>query len=668
MRDVPGLRLLVLLAAGTALAASGARPPPKGVLLPARAAPDAGARLDAGAVDAGPPRAAGARADEETPEAPEPPESPGAAEPDEAPQAQPEADGAPEHVACSPDRWCTSTTPSRTNGLSAIHGISADDAWAVGDEGLILHLQNRSWSTVPSHTQYPLRGVWAASAVDAYACGEFGTLLRWNGQGWKQVLSNSPEPLYAIWGTSPADVYAVGDHGMLTHYDGIAWRPSRLPTAANLRGIWGTGPTDVWVVGDLGTVLHWNGRDWKPFQQETERRFNAVHGTSPIDVWAVAAPGAHFTAIHWDGRKWSRALDTPTELRGVFAASPHEVFAVSDYGVILHLANGRWTTSTAGQLGDLRAIWGTGASDVWAVGGGGTLLLWDGKRWSVPEAAHPYELRAMWGASADDAWAVGTMRGNFQHWNGADWSELGQAAPDVVLRGLWGTAADDIWAVGGARGRGVLYRYDGKAWAKAEDQPRADLQGIAGVAPNFALAVGVKLGDKGEPAGGAIVRWDKKAWTYAASTTKPLRGVAVRTPEDAWAVGDGGLVVRWNGAAWAHVESGTRDGLVAAWTGSATDAWLVGGATGRDGHGTVLHWDGAALKSVPNPGVATLRAIAGVANDLWAAGDEGVLLHYDGKGWITEASGVTERLYALWDASPKDTWAVGYRGMILRHR
>jgi hypothetical protein len=52
--------------------------------------------------------------------------------------------------------------------------------------------------------------------------------------------------------------------------------------------------------------------------------------------------------------------------------------------------------------------------------------------------------------------------------------------------------------------------------------------------------------------------------------------------------------------------------------------------------------------------------------DLWAVGDQGLILHHDGRRWTRVPSGSTEDLVAVAGRGPGDAWALGRNGDILR--
>jgi photosystem II stability/assembly factor-like uncharacterized protein len=54
---------------------------------------------------------------------------------------------------------------------------------------------------------------------------------------------------------------------------------------------------------------------------------------------------------------------------------------------------------------------------------------------------------------------------------------------------------------------------------------------------------------------------------------------------------------------------------------------------------------------------------------VWAVGSNGTLLHWDGAGsaWSVVPSGTTRHLYSVWGSGPRDVWAVGDKGTILKY-
>jgi hypothetical protein len=99
----------------------------------------------------------------------------------------------------------------------------------------------------------------------------------------------------------------------------------------------------------------------------------------------------------------------------------------------------------------------------------------------------------------------------------------------------------------------------------------------------------------------------------------------------------------------------------AVWGSASDDIWAVGEA------GAMLHWDGLVWASVNSNTVANLNDVWGTGpDDVWAVGLEqdypaysGVVIHWDGTSWSTAIAGTAGYLSGVWGSSAEDVWAVG---------
>lgn len=142
-------------------------------------------------------------------------------------------------------------------------------------------------------------------------------------------------------------------------------------------------------------------------------------------------------------------------------------------------------------------------------------------------------------------------------------------------------------------------------------------------------------------------------WLWAASA------------ENAFAVGldlntGGASIGRRTSLGWVfenQVEGTDIPPLWDIWGSSATDVFAVG-----DG-GAILHWDGALWSVQPNglppEDCNCLTAVTGSGpGDVWAGGDGGLLLHYDGATWTEQTALPATDIWAMWAAGPNDVYAV----------
>jgi hypothetical protein len=55
------------------------------------------------------------------------------------------------------------------------------------------------------------------------------------------------------------------------------------------------------------------------------------------------------------------------------------------------------------------------------------------------------------------------------------------------------------------------------------------------------------------------------------------------------------------------------------------------------------------------------------SNDVWAVGQNGTILHWDGTSWKSVVSGTIYDLDGIWGSATNDAWAVGTGETILHY-
>jgi len=329
---------------------------------------------------------------------------------------------------------------------------------------------------------------------------------------------------------------------------------------------------------------------------------NAVAAVSASDVWAVGSyynsqKGVMETLIeHWDSTSWS-VVPSPNAnttganiLTGVAAVSASDVWAVGYYynsslpqTLIEHWNGAYWSIvpspnpSITGQ-NVLTGVAAVSAAYVWGVGyyqatsGALQTLIehWDGTSWNVVSSPNPSTtgniLNGVAAISADDAWAVGSYYDSqknvletlTEHWDGTKWTAVSSPSPGAyaynILTGVAAASASDVWTVGYFQSSNgalvtLIEHWNGRKWSVVSS-------------PNL-------------------------SGTYGSANI--LRGVAVLSTEDLWAVGHyqnygtnqqhQTLTEHWNGASWSIVSSpnaGKADDFNGVATLSGSDVWAVG--------------------------------------------------------------------------------------------
>lgn len=286
---------------------------------------------------------------------------------------------------------------------------------------------------------------------------------------------------------------------------------------------------------------------WSRVASGTANNLWDVWGSSATDVWAVGDFG---TVLHYDGIRWQAALDSVSHFfRGVWGSGPRDIWAVgfhsldSTVPVIFHYDGQGWArdasiadTVPRPQLTD---VWGASASNVWAAGYGGRILHFDGSRWTNDPADPAYHER-IWGTSASDVWIVGP--GAVLHYDGSRWSSQSDSLLTVKqLFSGWGASRSDQWAVGFLN-NGFLH-FDGSHWTRVApaDSAAGFGYGMWGVAPSRIWVV-ERTGSTG-PGTGAVWQFNGTRWSVVARDTVNLTGIWASSGSDVWAVGDLGTIL-----------------------------------------------------------------------------------------------------------------------------
>lgn len=205
---------------------------------------------------------------------------------------------------------------------------------------------------------------------------------------------------------------------------------------------------------------------------------------------------------------------------------------------------------------------------------------------------------------------------------GGTWAPAFDDADAGSLSGVWGSAPDDVWIVGGREGEGTVRHYDGTGWSPV-----------------------------------AVPDVDLLVWVHGTG------------PNDLWMVGRSGSVLHYDGAEFAVVDVGTDDDLWGVFAVSPTEIWMVGGDIGGDG--PVLQvTDGTTVTDVgvaddQNPvGADSLFKIWGIGDELFALGQNGLIVRRTPDGWVRTSAGpeASSDFVSLWGTGPDDIVAVGGRG------
>jgi hypothetical protein len=594
---------------------------------------------------------------------------------------------------CSADGFCWELPTPQGETLRAAWAAAPDDAWAVGDGGVVLHYDGRVFTAAETGTDRDLLAVHGSAADDVWAVGKGGVVLHFDGKAWSTtdlgpLIDASggamTGDLDGVFAAASDAVWAVGHSGVtavIAHYDGEQWTNPVLamPTDRVLRAVWGSSREHVWAVGDGGTILKLEGGQWSADKSPTGAALASVHGLSDHDVWAVGAKGS---AVHWNGTDWKAvntmiasdltcvrvdvdseppsldaAMATPEALPADAGADagpppapmgPWLVWTFSADGRVFRYNGTQWASLPTGTTLPLRSAARLDAGELLAVGERGQLLRFSGDgRENLSHGSLRNHL-ALWG-DGEELWMVGDEIAHREHdvWTAID------SPSDRSLYGVWGDG-DGLWAVGTA---GTVLRYE-HGEAHLVDVPAARdvwLRGVWGAGSSLWIVGhgGLAL----TSAAGGFLAIDTKVKSN-------LFDVWGDADDRFWAVGEGGIVLRWDGAAWLKVPTGPMGGVVqslrAVWGSGDDDVWIVGSES------TILRWNGKRFDDYSRKQHYSLNDVWGQSpDDVYAVGSGGIILHYDGKDWTELESGTHSSLESVFGDARGRVFAAGIDGVVL---
>ena len=112
---------------------------------------------------------------------------------------------------------------------------------------------------------------------------------------------------------------------------------------------------------------------------------------------------------------------------------------------------------------------------------------------------------------------------------------------------------------------------------------------------------------------------------------------------------------------WQTMSCPVNQTLNAIWGRSRTDIYAVGN------NGAILHYDGNAWRSQSSPVQTDLFAIWGNDTDIYIVGASGVILRREYQTWVPMTTGTANDLLDIWGITDTDLIVVGKKGTILRN-
>jgi len=159
--------------------------------------------------------------------------------------------------------------------LNAVCGSAANDVYAVGPGGLLLHSNGSGWQQLDAGLSADFASVWVRGPGDVFVAGDNGLILRGDGTNWEQMAAGSFKKTARLRGHGEL-VIAYGESTFQWLRDGI-W--SKVPKKGSTSAAWIYAENDMYAIGAWG-VEHWDGSDWTTVMRgETDPASRAFWGS-----------------------------------------------------------------------------------------------------------------------------------------------------------------------------------------------------------------------------------------------------------------------------------------------------------------------------------------------------------------------------------------------------
>ncbi len=298
---------------------------------------------------------------------------------------------------------------------------------------------------------------------------------------------------------------------------------------------------------------------------------------------------------------------------------------------------------------DLTAVAFVGDGEAYA-GGNGTMLHYQRAGWIVDDTFPSADLVGVpiTGLVATQGNVYAFAGSSIYVHAGGAWSKLADPT-GLGYRAMW-ASGDEVFIVGPA---GKLGHYKAGLWSETTFGT-ASYNAIWGTSANDVYAVGSQS---------SIVHFDGTTWTQVSA---PLPGSAnlitiTGVDGDVFTSGRAGsatsVILRSTAGGPFTMMTVPTNITYALWGSNKTNVFAVGDSGG------ILHWDGVSWTKMQTSITTQVVAVAGSsAAEVFAVSNAGAILRFTGAGWadpVATPSHVTSKLADVWAAAPNDVVAVG---------
>ncbi len=435
-----------------------------------------------------------------------------------------------------------------------------------------------------------------------------------------------------------------------------AWE-SPVTKSHTLHSIWVDGQTGaIFCTGEFGTIVRIGAGETR-VDVPIESALYGIWGTNRSDVYACGWGGLIFRSV--DDTTWER-MESPTNetLLDIWGYSESNIYAVGTGGTILHYDGNAWTAVSSGVTTTIYSIWGSSPERIHAVGAKGVILDYDGAAWTPDTGVTTATLRSVWGWGEDTVYAVGDSgKVVYRHERDGEWKARLDSEIDSTsnLTCVWGTSSEDLYA-GSGEGRILRLLPYSPWWRPSKIVPDGVLS-MDGVSADLYYVCGVN---------GSVYRIEPDAGRRilpSRGTTASLLTVWGRDDLTIFVAGIDGTVLARQGEGWRIMQQPDESTIWELW--GANNNAVFAAAGNRilrfDGH----IWSVAYRASADWANFVTIWGRS--AYDVYAAGDSGRVIHFDGGSWTPMETGTDKDIGVIRGRTDGNVYTAGQGGIIMEY-
>jgi photosystem II stability/assembly factor-like uncharacterized protein len=332
------------------------------------------------------------------------------------------------------------------------------------------------------------------------------------------------------------------------------------------------------------------------------------------------------------------------------------LFIAGDEGLILSRQPDQlWKVEQGNTKENLRAgIYFEESGIAYIAGDHGTILKRTEGKWSKEESNVPFDLYSLAGSSPEAVYAVGSGGNLLKRVNGS-WVLENLAGVQVILHSIWREPSGKMFAVGS---NGSIQYYNGDKWAPqlSNDTQNRDLYAVRAFSDTEVYAAGDK---------GAIIKFDGKKWSLmnvegpynAYSDLRALYGVR-KSKDEIWMIASGleGKSLVFDGKTWKDLSSTPHVDFHDVFSSEGFDTVVAGD------NGIILSFDGMRWGFIESGFVTALNSV----HKNFIAGNNGVILQIE-NGKIKPVVSDTENdLFDIFVSGDGSIRAVGSDGLFIK--